>query len=97
MATGEHAANIRQNNNYFEYLELQHPGSGNGWHPLNESILMNRFGCSRNRRYENSSFLIDTSSLANSQEFLDILGYINTNNYEQRKGASGNVKLKVKI
>ena len=53
---------------------------------------MNRFGCSRNRRYENSSFLIDTSSLANSQEFLDILGYINTNNYEQRKGASGNVK-----
>ncbi len=92
LATGEHAAIIRQNNNYFEYLELQHPGSGNGWHPLNESILMNRFGCSRNRRYENSSFLIDTSSLANSQEFLDILGYINTNNYEQRKGASGNVK-----
>lgn len=92
LATGEHAAIIRQSNNYFEYLELQHPGSGNGWHPLNESILMNRFGCSHNRRYENSSFLIDTSSLANSQEFLDILGYINTNNYEQRKGASGNVK-----
>lgn len=92
LATGGHAAIVRQNNEHFEYLELQHPGSGNGWHALNENILINRFGCSRNRYYKNSSFLIDTSSLANSQEFLDILGYINTNSYEQRKGSSGNVK-----
>lgn len=92
LATGGHAAVIRQNNDHFEYLELQHPGSGNGWHSLDESVLINRFGCSRNRHYNNSSFLIDANSLANSQEFLDILGYINTNNYGQRKGSAGNVK-----
>ena len=92
LATGGHAAIVRQGNNQFEYLELQHPGSGNGWHPLNESVLINRFGCSRNRYNKNSSFLIDTYTLANSQEFLDILGYINTDCKEQRKGSSGNVK-----
>ena len=31
-------------------------------------------------------------SLSSNQEFLDILGYINTRSYEQRKGVSGNVK-----
>ena len=92
LATGEHAATVRLNNNRFEYLELQHPGSGNGWHLLDESALINRFRCSRRKLLKNSSFLIDMNSLASSQEFLDILGYINTNNYEQRKGPSGNVK-----
>lgn len=92
LATGGHAAVIRQNNDHFEYLELQHPGRGNGWHSLDESVLINRFGCSSNRHHDNSSFLIDANSLAHSQEFLDILGYINTNNYGQRKGSAGNVK-----
>lgn len=92
LATGGHAAIIRNNGNQFEYLELQHPGNWNGWHSLNEGTLINRFGCSRNRFYENSSFLMDVQSLSNSQEFLDILGYINTHNQDQRKGSSGNVK-----
>ncbi len=92
LATGGHAAIIRQNGNHLEYLELQHPGNGNGWHKLDDNILINRFGCSKKRRYKISNFLIETESLSKSQEFLDILGYINTNSNEQRKGSSGYVK-----
>ncbi len=93
LATGGHASIIRRSDsNSYEYLELQHPGDRNGWHALDENVLFNRFGCSRNRYYQSSNFLLDVESLSTSQEFLDILGYINTNNYEQRKGSSGNVK-----
>lgn len=92
LATGGHAAVVRQKDDRFEFLELQHPGRANGWHTLDEYALTKRFGCSRNRVSANSNFLMDTESLANSQEFLGILGYINTSNNAQRKGISGNVR-----
>lgn len=91
LATGGHAAIVRRIDSRFEYLELQHQGNGNGWHTLDDNILVDRFGCI-NRCFENSNFLIDGESLSSNQEFLDILGYINTRSYEQRKGTSGSVK-----
>ena len=92
LATGQHAAIVRNNNGQMQYLELQHPSNGNGWHDLDDYVLMNRFGASPNHTVPFSSHLIEVDSLANNQEFLNILGYINTAESKQRKGVSGNVR-----
>lgn len=92
LATGQHAAVVRNNNGQMQYLELQHPSNGNGWHDLDDYVLVNRFGASPNHMVPFSSHLIEVDSLANNQEFLNILGYINTAESEQRKGVSGNVR-----
>ena len=92
LATGAHASIVRRTEQGYEYLELQHPSNGNGWHTLNNDILSARFGCRTNRPVPNSNFLIDVNSLSGNQEFLSILGYINTAESEQRKGGTGNVR-----
>ena len=92
LATGQHAAIVRNNNGQMQYLELQHPSNGNGWHNLDDYVLVNRFGASPNHTVPFSSHLIEVDSLSNNQEFLNILGYINTAESEQRKGVSGNVR-----
>ena len=92
FAIGQHAAIIRKHQDHFEYLELQHPSTGNGWHTLDANALIARFGCKRERDYESSSYLIDVETLSNNKEFLNILGYINTASAEQRKGGCGSVK-----
>lgn len=92
MATGRHAAIVRRTDNGYEYLELQHPSNGNGWHTLDDSTLTNRFGCYSARMFETSSFLMDVESMSNSRELRNILGFINTADSDQRKGAYGNVR-----
>ncbi len=92
LATGGHAAIVRQTGTNYEYLELQHPSNGNGWHILNNNILQHRFGCRESRMAKCSSFLMDVDSMANSQEFKNILGFINTAEFKQRKGGAGNVR-----
>lgn len=90
LATGQHAAIVRMNNGHSEYLELQ-SAYDNGWHVLHDERLIKRFGCGINKT-DYPNFLIDVDSLAGSSEFLDILGYINTDENNQRKGESGHVK-----
>lgn len=92
LATGGHAAIVRNNGTNYEYLELQHPSSGNGWHVLNNDILQHRFGCRETRQTACSSFLMDVDSMTNSKEFKNILGFINTAEFKQRKGGTGNVR-----
>lgn len=92
FAIGQHAAIIRKHDDSFEYLELQHPSTKNGWHVLDANALIARFGCRKERVQESSSYLIEVESLSNNKEFLNILGYINTASGEQRKGERGNVK-----
>lgn len=92
FAIGQHAAIIRKHQEHFEYLELQHPSYGNGWHTLDANTLIARFHCKKERAYELSSYLIDVETLANNEEFLNILGYINTASAEQRKGGCGSAK-----
>ena len=92
MAAGRHAAIVRRTDNGYEYLELQHPSNGNGWHTLDDNTLTNRFGCYSARMFETSSFLMDVESMSNSQELRNILGFINTADSSQRKGAYGNVR-----
>jgi len=92
LAVGSHAAIVRKSDSGYEYLELQHPSNGNGWHKLDENTLKYRFRCFETRPFNTSNFLVDVDSMAESQEFKNILGYINTAEIEQRKGLYGNVQ-----
>lgn len=66
-------------------------------HRTMDYTLKNRFGCQRSHsvygeKMEVSTMLIDVESLRDNDEFKEILGYINTNVNEQKKGKSGSVK-----
>lgn len=94
LATGAHAAVVRLNSNgVYQYLELQ---SGiqeeNGWHTLTPWSLYQRFGCEDGQLSACSSYLIELDSLQNNEEFLNLLGYINTNESEQVRGERGHVR-----
>lgn len=89
LATGEHAAIVRKQDDGYEYLELQHPSDGNGWHGLNSNVLEKRFGCESAHLVSYANYLIEIGSLADNREFLSLLGYINTAEGEQRRGGAG--------
>jgi len=91
FATAMHAAIIRNQGGTLEYLELQSPNN-NGWRALNDVALERRFGCIHNEEISLPNFLISVDSLGRSNEFLSLLGYINTNEHEQRRGANGHVR-----
>ena len=96
LATGEHAAIIRKVNKSFEYLELQ-TYDRNGFKKLDSSELRSRFNCksshsTRGLKLEFSNILIDVDSCKNSEEFKNLLGYINTAKDKQNKGEDGYAK-----
>lgn len=80
MGTGEHAAIVRLNNEgHYQYLELQGANpSDNGWFSLTQRELYQRFRCEDYHRTEESNYLIELDSLQSNAEFLNLLGYINT-------------------
>lgn len=93
---GSHAAIVRKNGGVFEYLELQ-SSRANGWKPLNNDVLKQRFGAKRSHstyghKFEMSEVLIDIELLKKDYGFRKLLGYINTAETAQRKGSSGTIK-----
>lgn len=94
MATGEHAAIVRINDEgHYQYLELQSGISNdNGWQPLTLNALSARFGCEDGQTIECSNYLIELDSLQRNSEFLNLLGYINTDESAQVRGESGHVR-----
>lgn len=103
FAAGQHAAIVRLNNNgKKQYLELQSSGSNwyiNGWHNFESrlfdtaDILKRRFGCVAYSKWvDNSAFMVDISELSASDDLATLLGYINTNVSDQRKGVNGGIK-----
>lgn len=80
LATGRHAAIVRLDpNRGYQYLELQSAiPSDNGWHPLTQRALYERFCCQDDHKVEWSNYLIEIDSLKNNADFLHLLGYINT-------------------
>ena len=96
FACAAHAAIIRKTANGYEYLELQ-SATSNGFQPLNDEVLKWRFGAKRSRshyrqKYKSTSCLIDIDRLNSSVGFKKMLGYINTNEKDQKKGAKGTMK-----
>lgn len=93
---GSHAGIVRKNGGVFEYLELQ-SSRANGWKPLNNDVLKQRFGAKRSHstyghKFEMSEVLIDIELLKKDYGFRKLLGYINTAETAQRKGSSGTIK-----
>lgn len=88
LASGRHAAIVRQvSKGKYEYLELQSPDS-NGWHPLNSKVFARRFG-SPGRWF---GLLMDIELLQKDLGFQKMVGYINTAESEQKKGHDGSIR-----
>ena len=101
---GKHAAIIRKKQydggmTYIEYLELQ-SADQNGWTPLAEESdktamdfsLSYRFAAGKTIKestLDAKANLLDISCLKDDSEFMEMLGYINTAEDEQRKGSEG--------
>lgn len=93
---GAHAAIVRRTTTGFEYLELQSAIS-NGFKPLNNNVLKQRFGAKKSRstygmKIETYDCIIDINLLKKDPSFRKVLGYINTNESEQRKGVKGRMR-----
>lgn len=87
LAIGRHGAIVRKTKkDGLQFLELQKSEkTQNGFKSLDAESLLRRFGCRAILKDRNGnvfkdalSFLIDADSLAKSDEFIDILGYLNT-------------------
>jgi len=89
LSIGRHAAVVRQvSKGKYEYLELQ-SYRFNGWKPLNASVFASRFSA---RGREWSAEMCDITLLAKESSYRKIMGYINTKESEQKKGATGTIK-----
>jgi hypothetical protein len=96
FVSGSHAAIVKRENGELKYLELQDSMS-NGWFPLNDNVLKRRFSCHHSRTrygrvFDCESFIIDADKLTESDEYISLLGYINTEPGKQKKGRAGGVK-----
>ena len=91
---GRHASIVRKKDGQLQYLELQSSHS-NGWTNFNGNpryTLSNRFGCVNSSGMDVSAFMIDVDAFKDSEDFKSILGYINTAESKQKKGAGGYAK-----
>lgn len=88
LVYGRHAAIVRQpSKGKYEYLELQ-SATSNGWKPLNGRVFAQRFG----GRGKEVGLVMDIELLQKDSGFQKMVGYINTAESEQKKGASGTIK-----
>ena len=87
LATGRHGAIVRKTEKGYEYLELQSYSPKNGFKPLDDKVLKERFGCKKGLggKRERENVLIDTDYLEKSDDFRECLEYINTPINEQKK------------
>lgn len=76
LSTGEHTSIVKKENGEYLYLELQKHSKNNGYHQFGKKTLEKRFGCT-NDNIDEDNILIDVGSLAKSEDFHEILGYIN--------------------
>ena len=94
---GQHAAIIRKaDGGGYEFLELQ-SATDNGWKKLDSDRLRYRFGAKKSHtisriKYETRDVIIDITKLRANYGFRRMMGYINTSEADQKKGASGTTK-----
>ena len=93
---GKHAAIVRKVSSGLEYLELQ-SATHNGFKKLNKAELRKRFGAQTSHSLYGMKFsvdgcLIDIELLKADPGFRYLLGRINTDPTQQRKGPNGTIK-----
>lgn len=94
FAAGQHAAIVTKQNGILKYLELQSPDD-NGWHDFNGNpryTLSHRFGARQSRGIDETAYMFNVKDMNGSEEFKELLGYINTSAGDQKKGKSGGIK-----
>nr|DAZ19753.1 MAG TPA: minor capsid protein [Caudoviricetes sp.] len=96
LSTGAHATIVRKLNGKLQYLELQDK-TDNGFKQFTSQTLKKRFGCKQTHTIQGMkckarSILIDLDEFENKEDFKEILGYINTLEGKQLKGANGSAK-----
>ena len=95
LSVGRHASIVRRTEEgKTQYLELQ-SGYSNGWKDFAEDVtdtLRYRFGCSKSSKSFSNAYLTEIGQLDGNDDFIDILGYINTESDKQMKGDGGGVK-----
>ena len=87
---------VRKLNGKLQYLELQDK-TDNGFKQFTSQTLKKRFGCKQTHTIQGMkckarSILIDLDEFENKEDFKEILGYINTLEDKQLKGANGSAK-----
>lgn len=96
LRVAKHASVVRRTESGYEYLELQSKVQ-NGYKPLNDTALKDRFKCLKTNKVGKTkvkmiSSLVDVEKLGKNEDFIDILGYINTSWHQQMRGANGGIK-----
>ena len=96
LSTGAHAAIVRKLEGKLQYLELQ-DNIDNGFKQFTSQTLKHRFGCKQTHTIQGykvkaRNLLINIDEFTNKKEFKEILGYINTLETKQLKGANGSAK-----
>ena len=93
LVCGRHAAIVRKSDEgALQYLELQSEARS-GWTNFDGNpryTLKTRFG--ENKGYDVEDFMFEVDTLKNSDDLMELLGYINTAEGEQRKGKHGSIK-----
>lgn len=94
LSTGRHVAVVRKTGDGFEYLELQSAVREHTWYALDDAELKRRFGCHKSHssygeKYTMPNTIIEIESLGKSDDFKQLLPYINTKPENQLKGAGG--------
>lgn len=92
FCTGSHAAIVKKVDGKLMFLELQDPTT-NGWFPLDDNVLKRRFRCLHSARSgyarDRKCHIIEAEKLTESDEFISLMGYINTEPSKQKKGGDG--------
>ena len=88
LSVGKHAAIVRKTEDgILQYLELQ-SSKENGWKDFSENVrdtLLQRFKCGK---LNGKAYLTDIGQLEGNEEFIKVLGYINTAEDAQLKGGN---------
>ena len=91
---GQHAAIVRKEGEQLQYLELQSPSS-NGWKNFNGNpgyTLSDRFGARDGKGRDEMAWMFDITDIDGSEDFRELLGYLNTAENEQKKGQHGHIR-----
>ena len=96
LSIAKHSAVVEKRGDSIYYMELQSVAD-NGWHELTNAALKTRFGCTKSSsiagiKVEQDAILIDGDTLQDNAEFIELMGFVNTPESEQQKGAGGRAK-----
>ena len=90
---GSHASIVRKKDEKYEYLEMQ-SGGENGWFPLDDRVLKNRFKTHHTKTFHGfrtdiSSHIVDIDDVMKRSAFPVLFGLLNTAADKQKKGRYG--------